>query len=316
MDAARRLHREQRLPDRRCRCWPGPPARRQPARPSPTSPTPASRGLAAAALAEVERQGGAFPGEVARGRARQVRLARDDRRLRPRPDDLLRGRDARRGVGASKGWAAETFYGRFTQRLITALSAPTGEGELYEVDMQLRPSGTKGPVAVSFARVRELLRRRGGDLGVPGPDPRPGGLGELAGVRRRERPPRSSRRCARRATPRRTAADVRAMRELMARERPAVRLLGLQARRGRPGRHRVRRPVPAAGPRRRRRAAAARTPRRRWRRCARRELAPVRRLVDDLADAWRLQQDLSQLLKVALADGRRPGARAEGAAQR
>src|SRR6185295_13433412 len=48
-------------------------------------------------------------------------------------------------------WDAATFYGRFTQRLIAALSSQTAEGGLYEVDMQLRPSGTKGPVAVSFA---------------------------------------------------------------------------------------------------------------------------------------------------------------------
>ncbi|MGE3143256.1 MAG: bifunctional [glutamine synthetase] adenylyltransferase/[glutamine synthetase]-adenylyl-L-tyrosine phosphorylase, partial [Hyphomonadaceae bacterium] len=47
------------------------------------------------------------------------------------------------------------FYTRLTQRLISALSAPTEEGQLYDVDMQLRPSGSKGPVAVrlsSFAR--------------------------------------------------------------------------------------------------------------------------------------------------------------------
>lgn len=37
---------------------------------------------------------------------------------------------------------------RFVQRLIAALSAPTPEGALYEVDMQLRPSGRAGPVAV------------------------------------------------------------------------------------------------------------------------------------------------------------------------
>ena len=35
---------------------------------------------------------------------------------------------------------------RFVQRLIAALSAPTEEGALYEVDMQLRPSGRAGPV--------------------------------------------------------------------------------------------------------------------------------------------------------------------------
>ena len=34
--------------------------------------------------------------------------------------------------------------------LIAALSVPTGEGGLYEVDMQLRPTGSKGPVAVSM----------------------------------------------------------------------------------------------------------------------------------------------------------------------
>lgn len=43
--------------------------------------------------------------------------------------------------------APSQFYSRFTQRLITALSAPTAEGTLYEVDMRLRPSGQKGPVA-------------------------------------------------------------------------------------------------------------------------------------------------------------------------
>ena len=45
---------------------------------------------------------------------------------------------------------AQTWYTRFTQRLITALTAPTAEGELYEVDMRLRPSGGAGPVAVSL----------------------------------------------------------------------------------------------------------------------------------------------------------------------
>ncbi|QLF69889.1 bifunctional [glutamine synthetase] adenylyltransferase/[glutamine synthetase]-adenylyl-L-tyrosine phosphorylase [Peteryoungia desertarenae] len=39
------------------------------------------------------------------------------------------------------------YYTRLTQRLIAAVSAPTAEGVLYEVDMRLRPSGNKGPVA-------------------------------------------------------------------------------------------------------------------------------------------------------------------------
>lgn len=46
-----------------------------------------------------------------------------------------------------KPLAASQYYIRLTQRLIAALSAPMSEGVLYEVDMRLRPSGNKGPVA-------------------------------------------------------------------------------------------------------------------------------------------------------------------------
>ncbi len=47
--------------------------------------------------------------------------------------------------------ATRTYYARFTQALITALSAPMSHGRLYEVDMRLRPSGNQGPVATSWA---------------------------------------------------------------------------------------------------------------------------------------------------------------------
>ena len=46
---------------------------------------------------------------------------------------------------------AQSWFTRVTQRLITALTAPTAEGALYEVDMRLRPSGRGGPVAVSLS---------------------------------------------------------------------------------------------------------------------------------------------------------------------
>jgi glutamate-ammonia-ligase adenylyltransferase len=45
---------------------------------------------------------------------------------------------------------SQSWFTRVTQRLITALTAPTAEGALYEVDMRLRPSGRGGPVAVSL----------------------------------------------------------------------------------------------------------------------------------------------------------------------
>lgn len=39
------------------------------------------------------------------------------------------------------------YFSRLTQRLVAALSAPTAEGVIFEVDLRLRPSGNKGPVA-------------------------------------------------------------------------------------------------------------------------------------------------------------------------
>jgi glutamate-ammonia-ligase adenylyltransferase len=42
---------------------------------------------------------------------------------------------------------AQRYFTRLTQRLIAALAAPTAEGVVFEVDMRLRPSGNKGPVA-------------------------------------------------------------------------------------------------------------------------------------------------------------------------
>jgi glutamate-ammonia-ligase adenylyltransferase len=39
------------------------------------------------------------------------------------------------------------YFARLTQRLVSALSAPTNYGALYQVDMRLRPSGRSGPVA-------------------------------------------------------------------------------------------------------------------------------------------------------------------------
>jgi glutamate-ammonia-ligase adenylyltransferase len=47
--------------------------------------------------------------------------------------------------------APSQYYARFTQRLVTALTAPTAEGTLYDVDLRLRPSGQKGPVATQLS---------------------------------------------------------------------------------------------------------------------------------------------------------------------
>lgn len=42
------------------------------------------------------------------------------------------------------------YYARLCQNFINSITALTGEGKLYEVDMRLRPSGTSGPLAVNI----------------------------------------------------------------------------------------------------------------------------------------------------------------------
>jgi len=49
-----------------------------------------------------------------------------------------------------KELAVSTYFAKFTQAMILALTTQTAQGALYEVDMRLRPSGNKGPVAVSL----------------------------------------------------------------------------------------------------------------------------------------------------------------------
>ena len=46
------------------------------------------------------------------------------------------------------------YYARLSQRVINAITAPTGEGKLFEVDMRLRPSGNSGPIATSLPAFR------------------------------------------------------------------------------------------------------------------------------------------------------------------
>ncbi|PWJ85304.1 glutamate-ammonia-ligase adenylyltransferase [Pseudaminobacter salicylatoxidans] len=57
-----------------------------------------------------------------------------------------------------KPLAPSHYYARLTQRLIAAVSAPTAEGVLYELDLRLRPSGNKGPVATHIESFRRYQR--------------------------------------------------------------------------------------------------------------------------------------------------------------
>ena len=57
-----------------------------------------------------------------------------------------------------KPLAPSHYYTRLTQRLIAAVSAPTAEGVLYDLDLRLRPSGNKGPVATHIDAFRKYQR--------------------------------------------------------------------------------------------------------------------------------------------------------------
>lgn len=47
------------------------------------------------------------------------------------------------------------YFARFSQQYINALTAMTGEGRLYEIDMRLRPSGNAGPIAVTLESFKD-----------------------------------------------------------------------------------------------------------------------------------------------------------------
>ena len=49
------------------------------------------------------------------------------------------------------------YYNRLAQRLVSALSAPTAKGMLYEVDLRLRPSGKSGPLATRITRFSRYM---------------------------------------------------------------------------------------------------------------------------------------------------------------
>ena len=66
-------------------------------------------------------------------------------------------RHAEESDGA-KPLASSHYYARLTQRLIAAVAAPTAEGVLYELDLRLRPSGNKGPVATHLEAFRKYQR--------------------------------------------------------------------------------------------------------------------------------------------------------------
>ena len=126
--------------------------------------------------------------------------------------------EERRESSGRRRLDAVVYYTRLTQRLVAALTVPTRRGRLYDVDLRLRPQGGKGPLASQFegfiayqrteAELWEhmaLTRARviAGDEAF--------GAAVADAIADDRRLPRAS--------PPRSAAEVRAMRELIATEK-------------------------------------------------------------------------------------------------
>ncbi len=260
--------------------------------------------LARAALVEIERTAGAFDGEVAvialgKCGSREM-TARSDLDLMTLYCPTFSG-----AASAEKNWSAETFYARFTQRLVAALSAPTREGGLYEVDLQLRPSGTKGPVAVSFAAFENyymgeaetwelLAMTRARVVWASSPNFADQARAAVEAALRR---PRDAAR---------TARDVVEMRDLMSRERPASGFWDMKLSRGGQvdiefcAQYLQLTGAASGGPLRSNTAAALAA-------LSTEGLIPTA-AIEALSESWRLHQAVSQLLKIALQDADDPAA--------
>ena len=264
-------------------------------------------GLARASLAEVTRAAGALDAEVAvialgSCGAREMTAASD-------LDLMTLYAASPDAVSAASGWSASTFHARFTQRLIAALSVLTSAGSLYSVDLQLRPSGTAGPVAVTLkafetyysgeAETWELMALCRARV-VWASSPAFSATASAA-IERALRQPRDAAACAR---------EVRAMRSLLETERPAwgdwdlklrpgglldvdfiaqfLQLIGASA----------------GGPLRTNTGDALRALVE-----TRLDLAPK---LEALSAAWSRQADLRQVLKIALDDGVDPSSEPVG----
>jgi glutamate-ammonia-ligase adenylyltransferase len=73
--------------------------------------------------------------------------------------------------GAAVAGAVGVLH-RLAPQMVSAITTPGAEGTLWEVDMRLRPSGSKGPVAVRLESFRRYHAAESWNLGAHGADPR------------------------------------------------------------------------------------------------------------------------------------------------
>jgi glutamate-ammonia-ligase adenylyltransferase len=112
--------------------------------------------LIAAVQAEVEAEMAKMHGRVPGGAMSVVAMGKlGGREMTAASDlDLIVVYDYDARASASDGLKPlppTHYYMRLTQRLISALTSQTAEGNLYAVDMRLRPSGQQGPLATQLS---------------------------------------------------------------------------------------------------------------------------------------------------------------------
>lgn len=64
-------------------------------------------------------------------------------------------------VGGRRELANQQFFIKLGQRLINALHQSTVDGQVFRVDMRLRPFGDAGPLAISFAAMEDYYQHHG-----------------------------------------------------------------------------------------------------------------------------------------------------------
>ena len=157
-----------------------------------------------------------------------------------------------------------TIMRGMTQRLIAAVSAPTAEGVLYELDLRLRPSGNKGPVATHIDAFRKYQREDAWTWEHMALTRARAGRRRSESWRRdRSRKSPKSWHC--RAIRQKIAAEAAEMRAHDREGEAAARYLGHQAHSGRPHRPRIHRAGGRADRQVERRGDGPPGPRRSWR---------------------------------------------------
>ncbi|GGC51685.1 glutamate-ammonia-ligase adenylyltransferase [Siccirubricoccus deserti] len=66
--------------------------------------------------------------------------------------------EATESSGGRRSLAPSEYFIRLAPQIVSAITAPGAEGRLWEVDMRLRPSGNKGPVAIRLSSFEQYHR--------------------------------------------------------------------------------------------------------------------------------------------------------------